>query len=93
MLMPTTATNMVGAQAVMDYYYDPKIAAEVAAWVNFVCPVQGAQAEMEKIDKSLADSPWIFPDDAILNNSYVFATLTPEEDVQYSDAFGRVIQG
>ncbi len=93
MLMPTTATNMVGAQAVMDYYYDPKVAAEVAAWVNFVCPVQGAQAEMEKIDKSLADSPWIFPDDEILNNSYVFATLTPEEDVQYSDAFGRVIQG
>ena len=93
MLMPTTATNMVGAQAVMDYYYDPKVAAEVAAWVNFVCPEQGAQAEMEKIDKSLADSPWIFPDDAILNNSYVFATLTPEEDVQYSDAFGRVIQG
>ena len=53
-----TARN---AQKLMDYYYDPAVAAEVAAWVNYVCPVEGAQAEMEKIDPELAESPWIFP--------------------------------
>ena len=45
----------------MDYYYDPAVAAQVAAWVNYVCPVEGAQAEMEKIDPDLAESPFIFP--------------------------------
>ena len=93
LLIPSTSENMIGAEAIMEYYYDPKVAAEVAAWVNFICPVQGAQAEMEKIDKDLASSPWIFPTDEILSDAYVFAPLTPEQDVQYSDEFGRVISG
>ena len=41
----------------MDYYYDPAVAAQVAAWVNYVSPVEGAQAEMEKIDPELAENP------------------------------------
>ncbi|MBK9434358.1 MAG: hypothetical protein IPN52_04295 [Micrococcales bacterium] len=77
----------------MNFYYDPKIAAQVAAYVNYVCPVQGAQEEMQKIDPALAKSEWIFPTDEILNNSQVFRPLTPEEQVAYAEAFGRVIQG
>ncbi|MFN8183407.1 MAG: spermidine/putrescine ABC transporter substrate-binding protein [Candidatus Nanopelagicales bacterium] len=93
LLIPITASNPKGAQALMDFYYRPEIAAEVAAYVNFVCPVQGAKEEMMKIDKTLAESPWIFPTDEILQNAFVFRPLTPEEQVQYTDAFGRVIQG
>jgi spermidine/putrescine transport system substrate-binding protein len=93
LLIPITAGNPTGAQALMDFYYRPDIAAEVAAYVNYVCPVQGAQAEMEKIDPELAQSQWIFPTDEILENAYVFRPLTPQEQVQYTDAFGRVIQG
>ena len=44
-----------------NYYYDPEVAAKLAAWVNYICPVQGAQEEMEKIDPSLVDNPLIFP--------------------------------
>ena len=93
LLIPSTATNKAGAEALMDFYYQPAIAAQVAAYVNYVCPVQGAQAEMEKIDPELAASEWIFPTDAILNNAQVFRPLTPEEQSEYTDAFGRVIQG
>ncbi len=93
MMVPVTASNPTGAHALMDYYYRPDVAAEVAAYVNYVCPVQGAQEEMEKIDPELAQSEWIFPTDEILDKSYVFRPLTPEEQVQYTDAFGRVIQG
>ena len=49
--------------------------------------------EMMKLDPTLAESPWIFPSDEILDQAYVFRPLTPEEQVQYTDAFGRVIQG
>ena len=77
----------------MDYYYRPDVAAQVAAYVNYVCPVQGAQEEMQKIDPELAQSEWIFPTDAILSNAQVFRPLTPEEQAAYSEAFGRVIQG
>ncbi|HNL52442.1 MAG TPA: extracellular solute-binding protein, partial [Actinomycetota bacterium] len=93
LLIPKTATNKAGAEALMDYYYRPDVAAQVAAYVNYVCPVQGAQEEMQKIDPELAKSEWIFPTEEILNNSQVFRPLTPEEQAEYVEAFGRVIQG
>lgn len=59
---------------------------------GFLCPVAGAQAEWEKIDKSLAQRRGIFPTDQILSNAYVCTPLLPKEDMHYRDAFGRVIQ-
>lgn len=93
LLIPSTATNKTGAEALMDYYYRPDVAALVAAYVNYICPVQGAQAEMEKIDPELAQSEWIFPTAATLDNAQVFRPLTPEEQAEYTEAFGRVVQG
>ncbi len=93
LVIPVTAGNKTGAEALMNFYYDPKNAAEVAAYVNYVCPVQGAQEEMKKIDPKLAASEWIFPTEEILSNAFVFRPLTPEEQAEYSEAFGRVIQG
>lgn len=48
------------AETVINNYYDPAVAAQVAAFVNYICPVVGAKAEMEKIDPELAKSPFIF---------------------------------
>ncbi|MEZ5185796.1 MAG: spermidine/putrescine ABC transporter substrate-binding protein [Candidatus Nanopelagicales bacterium] len=93
LMIPVTASNKTGAEALMDYYYRPEVAAEVAAYVNYVCPVEGAQEEMKKIDPALAKSEWIFPTEAILSNAQVFRPLTPEEQAQFSEDFGRVIQG
>ena len=55
------------------------------------CPVQGARAEMEKLDPELAESPWIFPDEAALSKVKAFRTLTPDEDTKYSEEFQKVI--
>lgn len=93
LLIPVGASNKAGAEALMNFYYDPVNAAEVAAYVNYVCPVQGAKEAMMNIDPELANSNWIFPDEATLNNSQVFRPLTPEEQAEYSEAFGRVVQG
>jgi len=71
----------------MDYYYDPKVAAELAAWVNYICPVDGAQEQMEKIDPDLAENPLIFPtqdDYALLS---IFRGLTEEEELQFGSEF------
>jgi spermidine/putrescine transport system substrate-binding protein len=91
LLVPAGSPRLSNAQRLMDYYYDPKVAAEVAAWVNYVCPVQGAREEMEKIDPELASSPWIFPDDEFLETVYVFTSLSPDEETKYSQAFQQVI--
>jgi spermidine/putrescine transport system substrate-binding protein len=67
------------------------VAAEVAAYVQYVSPVKGAKEAMAEIDPALVDNPWIFPDDAILGNSYVFMSLTPDQDATYQRAFQKAI--
>jgi spermidine/putrescine transport system substrate-binding protein len=91
MLVPIGSPHLKNASTLMNYYYDPKVAATVEAYVNYICPVQGAQAEMEKIDGELAKSPWIFPTDEFLSTAKVFRTLTPDEETTYNDAFQKVI--
>jgi spermidine/putrescine transport system substrate-binding protein len=75
----------------INHYYDPRIAAEVAAWVNYICPVKGAQAEMEKIDPEFAVNPFIFPDDSTLSKVKVFRGLDAEEEFNFSAAFQEAI--
>ena len=91
MLIASTSANKANSEALMNHYYDPAIAAEVAAWVNYICPVKGAQAEMEKIDPELASSPFIFPDDATLSKVQVFRGLEAEEEFNFSAAFQEAI--
>ena len=90
-MIPKGAARKADAEKLLDYYYDPVNAALVAAYVNYLCPVQGVQAEMEKIAPELADSPWIFPDAATLDNATVFKTLTDAEEAAYNEAFQKTI--
>jgi spermidine/putrescine transport system substrate-binding protein len=87
MLVPLGATHKKNAEALMNYYYDPAVAAQVAAYVNFICPVVGAQDEMAKIDPTLVDNQLIFPDDATLAKAHAFRTLTAKEEATYNAAF------
>jgi spermidine/putrescine transport system substrate-binding protein len=88
-LIPSTTTpeGKANAEKLINYYYDPAVAAEVAAYVNYVTPVQGAQAEMEKIDPALAKSEYIFPTQKTLSRLHVFKALTPTEESKWTEAF------
>ncbi|MCF4122936.1 spermidine/putrescine ABC transporter substrate-binding protein [Antribacter sp. KLBMP9083] len=91
LMVPVGATHKANAEDLMNYYYDPEIAAEVAAWVNYITPVSGAQDAMAAIDPELAENTMIFPDEATLSKVSVFRTLTPEEETTYNGAFLDVI--
>ncbi len=85
----TTAEGKKNAETLINYYYDPAVAAEVAAYVNYVTPVQGAQAEMEKIDPALAKSEYIFPTEKTMSRLNVFKALTPAEETSWTEAFQK----
>jgi spermidine/putrescine transport system substrate-binding protein len=91
LLIPSTASaeGKANAEKLINFYYDPAIAAEVAAYVNYVCPVKGAQEEMEKFDPELASSPYIFPDAATSAKLGVFRSLTPAEETTWGEAFQK----
>ena len=91
MMIPSTVTAEAKAntEKLINYYYEPSVAAEVAAYVNYVCPVKGAQAEMEKIDPKLAASEFIFPSAKTMANLSVFRSLTPTEETTWTEAFQK----
>ena len=91
LLVPVGSPNKEGAESLIDYYYDPEVAAQVAAWVNYITPVQGAREAMAEIDPELADNQLIFPDEDTLDQVKVFRSLTPDEEERYNGQFLDVI--
>jgi spermidine/putrescine transport system substrate-binding protein len=89
MLVPIGSPHKKNAEILMNYYYTPSVAAEVARYVNYICPVKGAREEMEKLDPTLVDNPLIFPVEGA--NVKVFRSLTPEEETKYTQDFQKVL--
>ena len=71
MLIPTGG-DVFTASTFMNFVYDPKIAAQIAAYVNYVVPVKGAKEEMQKIDPELAKNQLIFPSADTLSKVKIF---------------------
>jgi spermidine/putrescine transport system substrate-binding protein len=91
MLVPNKADHKANAEALMNYYYDPEVAATLAAWVNYICPVAGAKEAMEKVDPSLVDAPLIFPDEEFMANTFAFMSLDDQTAKQYDTDFSQAI--
>jgi spermidine/putrescine transport system substrate-binding protein len=49
------------ASVYMNFYYEPKIAAMVEDYVNYICPVKGADKVLLKSDPGVAKNTLIFP--------------------------------
>jgi spermidine/putrescine transport system substrate-binding protein len=92
-LVPMGATHKANAEALINYYYDPKNAAELAAWVNYVTPVVGAKEEAMKIDPNLAENQLIFPSEEFMANTKSFRSLTGKEELSFSKAFQEILLG
>jgi len=71
MLIPTGG-DAYTASTFMNFVYDPKIAAQIAAYVNYVSPVKGAKEELAKIDPKLANNQLVFPDADTLSKVKIF---------------------
>ena len=91
MMVPNKADHLANAQELMNYYYDPEVAARLAAWVNYICPVQGAEEAMESIDPSLVGNPLIFPTEEDLAATFAFKSVDSKTREEYDQAFNQVI--
>jgi spermidine/putrescine transport system substrate-binding protein len=89
MLIPLGG-DVFTASTYMNFVYDPAIAAEIEAWVNYICPVVGAKEEIEKIDPSLAKNPQIFPDEETLSKVKLF-DAEAADDTDFKEKFQAVV--
>ncbi|MFE0808753.1 spermidine/putrescine ABC transporter substrate-binding protein [Streptomyces sp. NPDC058794] len=90
MLVPNKARHKTNAERLMDYYYEPGPAAQLAAYINFVCPVDGVKDELAKIDEDAANNPLIIPDKAMQALSRAFRSLSPKEETAYEEKFAKL---
>jgi spermidine/putrescine transport system substrate-binding protein len=89
MLVPTGG-HVFTASTFMDYVYRPAVAAQIEAYVNYICPVKGAQEEIRKIDAELAENPLIFPDDETLAKTFIF-DAEAADNPDFKEKFQTVI--
>ncbi|MFG2680050.1 PotD/PotF family extracellular solute-binding protein [Streptomyces sp. NPDC048392] len=90
MLVPNKARHKTNAERLMDYYYEPGPAAQLAAYINYVCPVDGVKDELAKIDEDAANNPLIIPDGAMQAKSHAFRSLSAKEETAYEEKFAKL---
>ncbi|WP_328874130.1 spermidine/putrescine ABC transporter substrate-binding protein [Streptomyces sp. NBC_00287] len=90
LLVPNKARHKTNAERLIDYYYEPKAAAELAAYINYVCPVDGVKDELAKIDEDAANNPLIIPDKAMAAKSRAFRSLSSKEETEFETKFAKL---
>jgi spermidine/putrescine transport system substrate-binding protein len=91
MLIPKGG-NAYAASVLMNWYYRPEIAAQVEDYVNYICPVVGADKVLLKTDPSVAKNPLIFPTKAMLANVHQFDAKALN-NTDYTKKFQHLIGG
>ncbi|WHM36255.1 spermidine/putrescine ABC transporter substrate-binding protein [Streptomyces sp. BPTC-684] len=91
LLIPAKARHQSNAERLIDYYYEPPVAAQLAAYINYVCPVDGVRDELSKIDPKLAENTLILPDKAMAAKAHSFRSLSSEEETKYEEKFAKLI--
>jgi spermidine/putrescine transport system substrate-binding protein len=89
-VIPVRTQHKKNAETLMNYYYQPAVAAQVAEAVNYITPVVGTQAVMAKKDPATAKNELIFPSAATLSKAKGFMELTADEEKRYSAAFAKL---
>ena len=89
--MPVSTESADQVHQLVDYYYEPEVAAQVAAYVQYVTPVAGAREAMEQIDPELAANPLIFPDEEMSSRVFDMRTISSEEDNRYAQAYQKAL--
>ncbi|MEV3993435.1 spermidine/putrescine ABC transporter substrate-binding protein [Streptomyces sp. NPDC049837] len=91
LLVPAKARHKTNAEKLIDYYYELPNAARLAAYINYVCPVEGVREELARIDPALASNTLILPDKAMAAKSRAFRSLSSAEETAYEQKFAKLI--
>lgn len=89
MCIPKGAANLKQAQAFIDFYYQPEIAAQVDAFVKYLSPVKGVAEILKTRHPDVANSPLAFPSADVLARLHQFRELDDTEERTWNAAFDR----
>jgi spermidine/putrescine transport system substrate-binding protein len=90
MLIPKGAANKYTAELMMNYVYDPKVAALIENYIYYVSPVKGADAELKKLDASTEGNPLLFPPADVVAKQHNFQALSEANEKILNDLYSKL---
>jgi spermidine/putrescine transport system substrate-binding protein len=90
MMMPAKVQNPYAAETMMNYVYEPEVAAKIAAYVNYIPPVKGVRELFEKDDPKLAENTLIFPPDDVAARLKPYPALSSSDEREMQEAMAQV---
>ncbi|MER7399657.1 spermidine/putrescine ABC transporter substrate-binding protein [Streptomyces sp. NPDC000151] len=95
LMIPDLAAHKRNAERLVDYYYEPEVAAELATWVNYVCPVPAARdvlaSAKDKESAALAEDPLIFPDDGMRGRLAIARDIGAQERPELAKEWNAIV--
>lgn len=91
MMIPALTPVKANAERLMNFYYQPEVAAHLSADVEYVCPVLGTQAAMRQLNPALAEGEYIFPSAEMLRSGHFFKILNKAQIASYTAGFQAVV--
>jgi spermidine/putrescine transport system substrate-binding protein len=97
MAIPQNAAHPIDAMMMMDFVYQPDVAAQMTAWINYISPVPQAQEILKSSNdaytRKVASSPLVFPTPEMESRLHHYKNLEGEEEELWDDLFNEVVQG
>jgi spermidine/putrescine transport system substrate-binding protein len=95
LMIPNKASHKANAEALMNFYYDPEIAAELAASVQYICPVPAAREILAKNEDKeiaeLAENELMFPSDETQARLHTMREVGVDESRGWEKTWGGII--
>lgn len=93
MMLPAKVEHPYAAETMMNFVYEPEVAAKIAAYVNYIPPVKGVREIIAKTDPDLANNPLVFPPDEQQKKFYPYGQFSSPQRQVLDKAFARVTGG
>jgi spermidine/putrescine transport system substrate-binding protein len=97
MAVPQNAPHPIDAMEMMNFVYQPEIAAQMAAYINYITPVPEAQPILadakDAYSRQVSKSPLVFTTPEMESRLHSYRVLNEEEETVWNDLFSEVVQG
>jgi spermidine/putrescine transport system substrate-binding protein len=90
MCIPNYAQHKKNAELLMNWYYNPDIAAKLDDWINYIPVVDGAATALKTLDPTAASNPLILPTAKMQAGAHGFMNLSVDQLNSYTNRFHQI---
>jgi len=90
-VIPALAQHKKNAETLIDYYYDPKVMAQVVEYISYVSPIPTAADHVS--DAEVAADELIFPGEDLLARAHDVRLMPLAEETQFMRRFSSIVNG